>query len=391
MLLINDVKLSMLPKNDKFVIIYDNVRRAMMEQYGKTIVLNFPLDKIKTVNTVNAGTLLETPSGYLQKAYKRYVTSREEYEVRYYVGQKQMRNGVIKYNPVYINFNGKMSLDVRSQFDLIFFMIFVSPVCGLLNDDILRKYQNLQRGDIIHYVLYDEVKEATEQINMVRLTSEIEALVTSDSIGLSHKMLRQFAIGYGLIDPFKEVHIDTVRKLLLGYLLVRDRAGRIDSKRVLAFKNDSKTKNRLDVRQLIKEAVNVNVLEVRRQGMERHWCLLTKDGNIRNNICVCNYYQDYESTLEDYLVSDENHAMKEEIAKLVEMKKAAMDTALDIELDRSSFDLDYMYKNVDVENKEVDKKEVVKKMIDDEDADKPKVKKRRGRPAKNKDLETIIH
>jgi urease accessory protein UreE len=43
MLLINDVKLSMLPKNDKFVIIYDNVRRAMMEQYGKTIVLDFPI------------------------------------------------------------------------------------------------------------------------------------------------------------------------------------------------------------------------------------------------------------------------------------------------------------------------------------------------------------
>lgn len=360
MLLINDVKLSMLPKNDKFVIIYDNVRRAMMEQYGKTIVLDFPPDKIKSVYTANAGMLMETPAGYLQKAYKRYVTAREEYEVRYYVSQRQARNGVVRYNPVYIYFNGKMPLDIKSQFDLIFFMLFVSPMCGELGEG-LREYQNLQRGDIVHYVLYDEAKEATDEINLVRLTSEIEALITSDTIGLSHNMLRQFAIGYGLIDPFKEVHVDTIRKLLLSYLLVRDSAGRIDSKRVLAFKNDYKAEDRLKIRQLIKEAISTNIVAVKRQGTERHWCLLTKDGNIRNNLVVCNYYQNHENTLEDYLMNEDNSVVKEEIASLVEMKKNVMDIALDIELDRSSFDMEFMLEDANVKSKDTKKPEVKKR------------------------------
>lgn len=339
MLLINDKKLSALSKTDRFVIIYDSAKRLLKQQYGQTIVLDFPADKIKRVYHPNMGSTIETPAGFLQKAYKRYVTPKEDFEVRYYTNQKQNSKGVIKYDPVYINFNGKMILDISSQYDLVFFMLFVSPVCGELDGD-LAQYQNKQRGTSIQYVLYDEARESTKEIDSVRIISEIEAMITSDTIGLTHEMLRRFAIGYGLIDPFKEVHIDTVRKLLLNYLLVKDSSGKVDTKKIAGFKNDYKAEDRLKIRQLIKEAINTGIVGIKRFEKERQWCLLTKEGNVRNQLCVCNYWQDHENTLEDYLMNNENEEVKNEIAGLVEMKKSAMDTALDIELDRSALEED---------------------------------------------------
>lgn len=339
MLLVNDEKLSALPKTDRFVIIYDTAKRMLKQQYGQTIVLDFPADKIKRVYSRGAGSTIETPAGFLQQPHKRYVTPKEDFEVRYYTNQKQNRKGIINYDPAYIHFKGKMILDISSQFDLVFFMLFVSPVCGMLDGE-MAQFQNKYRGNSIHYVLYDAAREATSEINSVRMVSEIEAMITSDTIGLTHDMLRRFAIGYGLIDPFKEVHIDTIRKLLLGYLLVRDGSGKIDSKRIIGFKNDYKSDDRLKIRQLIKEAINTGVVGIKKFEKERQWCLLTKEGNVRNQLCVCNHWQDHENILEDYLMNKENEEVKDEISGLVEVKKSAMDTILDIELDRFAVEED---------------------------------------------------
>ncbi len=327
MLIINDVKLSALPEDSRFHEIYQNARYAVRRQFKDAVTLDFPKEKYKQIpNPHNMGARIEKPGGALIKANYMYVTPRETFDVRYYTQEKKVGKE-IKYEPSYINFKGRMVLNTKKDWDYLFFLLFVSPVAGKAFNDELAKLQNLQRGGNAHYVLIDEEFDAVEQLGKTRYRAEVEALIISPEFGLSDDKIIEIAIGYGLISPLKEdVSPAIARTLLLKYILAGDNRENVVFNRIQEFKSLINLDDRLAVRKLVREAMELNVLGFRKfEGTKtRVWAVLDPSGEPKEDLCKTNYHQSYENTVEDHLLK--NPVKIDEIQEYVKQKKDVLFT-----------------------------------------------------------------
>jgi hypothetical protein len=330
MLLINDVKVTALDKDDKFVEHYEYLRRETKRQFKDTVTFDFPKDKYKKIpNPQNMGARLESPQGTLMKTNYMYVAANASYDVRWYNQEKKTKSG-IKYEPAFIHFGGRMVLNLKKDWDKIFFMLFVSPVVGKLFDPELARYQNIQKGGNVHYVLVDEDAEATIDVSKARMRAEVEALITSPVYGLSDEKIVDVAIGYGLVNPMKKVKPDTARHLLLKYVFSGDKENLIFN-RMQEFKASAGLEDRIAVRRLVREAIELNVVGFRKlEGTKtRVWAVLDPSGEPREDLVKTNWAQTYENTLEDWLIN--NPVKLDEISEYVRQNKDAHFTKVEVE------------------------------------------------------------
>jgi hypothetical protein len=332
MLLINDMKFSTLPEDNRFKIIYEEAHHETLKRFGATVILDFPKDRYKKIpNPNNLGARLETPQGFLQSTYKVFRTPKESFEIRYFESERTTNKGVKKYEPAYIWFKGKMTINAKTQFDKLFYFLFVSPAAQKL-DGRLGEYQNMARSNNPQYVVYDEVYEAQKEVLFMRLESEVKALITSPSMGLSENKLIQMAKWYGLIDPLVDYDIDVVRRLLVNYVTTLTTSGYDNTmKKMKDFVDTANLDEVIEVRGLVREAIKLGFIGLLKNGTAREWCILTPNGEKRDFLCFGDWNVGHDSVLVGFLM--ETPTFRAEISDMVAMKKSEMSTVKELEID----------------------------------------------------------
>ena len=331
MLLVNDVKYASLPDDHRFRIIYEEAFKQVKIQFGGTVVLDFPKEKYKKIpNPNNLGTRLEAPAGLVQPSYRVYATPKENFEVRYYETEKVGAGGKKRYNPAYLWFRGRTSIDVKTRFDYLFYLLFVSPNCEKI-EGRLGDYQNINRAPNSQYVLFNEKAEAQMELATIRNVSEIQTMITSERLGLIPEKIYNLAAWYGLIDAVKRPHIDVVRKMLVNYVITKDSVGNYDYSRMEEFMNVIDLDDVIATRGLVKEAIEYGIVGLKKNGIKREWCYLTPEGEKRDYLCDGDWDVGHKNALVHHLIDHPN--VKSDVYEMVMSKRSINQTKVEMDID----------------------------------------------------------
>jgi hypothetical protein len=185
-----------------------------------------------------------------------------QYEVQYATGfaPAKGKGGVGHYLPKTYDFRGKTGVNLVKDPDLAFFLVFVSPYCGLLMDKKFSENQNRFRGLRRHYVVFDENGVAEEELSTTSKVSEASALISSEKLGIPLDLVYSIGSVYGIFSPKSYPSPALARKQLADHVLQRDTRGKYDMELINKFVDDVNIPEMIQLKQLVKELISFDVV-----------------------------------------------------------------------------------------------------------------------------------
>lgn len=245
MLAIDGIPISQWPKSDELVAhINKAIGKIRKKDYWKLVPHTSRVRKASN----GAKGLLEYNGGVSFLASQKYNFKGIEHDIIYYSSQHEGR-----FIPRRLNFSEVMPLDRKTQADLIFFMVCVSPFCAPF--PYIQEFQYIRPNVQPHYMVEDLVEEA-KLINVAnRDIAKVNKLIFDDEVGLDDETLKNIAMSHGFPDA-KDMHIELLKLKLSKHILAVNEFGKYDMGRIRSFLQDCKDTSLIRLRSLIRSAVS---------------------------------------------------------------------------------------------------------------------------------------
>lgn len=321
MIIVNDVKLNTLPGTDAFVKHYKECIRELEKRFGKSILLDHPIEAATWTDMGKGKRRAEWPASKEFSTKQIYLWQGRQYEVvyatNYIPGKKTNEPGF--YVPKTYDFRGKTSINLQSNPDLAFFLVFVSPYCGYLKQKDLAKNQNQMRGKRRHYVVYDEYGNAEEELETNSRVAEAQAFISSEKFSIPLDKIIDLCIVYGLLSPTEEIKEPIIRKKLSDFVLMKDAKGKYKMDVINQFIADVEYPEMIAIKALVKELLANNVVSEHRENKKTTYVVVDEMGKVLSEICPVNKFDIHENSLVNYL--QDHYEDVKDLRELLEKRK----------------------------------------------------------------------
>lgn len=319
MLLVNGEKLDKVDGRSAFAKAYSRAIKGLKDKFGNNIIIDFPPEAITWLDMGNGKRKREYPQGFMLQTKRIYDKGGDSFEVIYYETSRVDNNGITQYKPKFFDFRSKQTINLNKQKDLAFFLVFVSPFCGFLMDKELRSLQNDLHAARDQYIVFDENGMAESEMEIAEKVSEAQALIASQSMGLSIDNLTSIGVAYGALNPGNQNVITPalVRKRMNEFVLRKDSKGKYDVTLIDQFLEDVNLPEVIEVKAFVKELIHKNIIGIEKNGRVSEYCVYDKNGKVISSLCRVNEFDVPENSIIDHLLENPEHVkqLKEVIAK----------------------------------------------------------------------------
>lgn len=261
MLAFNNQTLEKLPKEHPFLADY-NEKIDLLKEMGDTFEFRFTDDKIRPKNPFDPDSREESAAGVSLLTRVRYAWTGGSGEVTYY-RSFTMDHGEPLFVPREIPFTGFMTLDIRKDPDLIYFLIFVSPFIEPIpdfKDDEGKSLMNLFRRRS-HYKLYLHDAVVDSKYELEEKISEVQTLIYDKNYGLPIAKIRVIASSYSI--PGVGFMKDNEVRIALKERILATTRGRHDIKLINDFLTNKDTPEQVVLNSLIQTGIDHDLIRNR--------------------------------------------------------------------------------------------------------------------------------